>query len=204
MNDFYYTPNPDAVHKIQQWDFELLGNQITFTTDNGVFSKKRVDYGSVVLMNAFNISKIPSGKILDLGCGYGPVGIALAKKYTDREFDLVDVNNRALSLAQTNAKNNGVDNRLTIYNSNIYENIQSKYAAIVVNPPIRAGKMVVNTMLSKAKNHLLPSGTLTAVLQKKQGAPSAKKLMKSTFGNCEIIKKNKGYYILESIYNGDK
>ncbi|KRM69450.1 16S RNA methylase [Apilactobacillus ozensis DSM 23829 = JCM 17196] len=202
MNDFYYTPNPEAVHKIQKWNFELLGNQISFTTDNGVFSKKRVDYGSVVLINAFNINKIPAGKILDLGCGYGPVGIALAKKYTERKFDLVDVNNRALALAENNAKNNGVSAQLSIYSSNIYENVKENFAAIIVNPPVRAGKEVVNNMLSEAKEHLVLGGTLTAVLQKKQGAPSAKKLMKNTFGNCEIIKKDKGYYILESIYNG--
>ncbi len=167
MNDFYYTPNPEAVHKIQKWNFELLGNQISFTTDNGVFLKKRVDYGSVVLINAFNINKIPAGKILDLGCGYGPVGIALAKKYTERKFDLVDVNNRALALAENNAKNNGVSAQLSIYSSNIYENVKENFAAIIVNPPVRAGKEVVNNMLSEAKEHLVLGGTLTAVLQKK-------------------------------------
>ncbi|UQS85052.1 class I SAM-dependent methyltransferase [Apilactobacillus apisilvae] len=201
MNEYYYTPNPDVVHELHTWNYELLGNDLTFTTDNGVFSKRTVDYGSSVLVKNINFDKIPSGNILDLGCGYGPMAIALAKKYPNRNFEMVDVNNLALSLAKKNSEQNDVKN-VKIHNSNIYENVQDKFAAILTNPPVRAGKKVVDGMISGAINHLLPNGTLTVVLQKKQGAPSAKKLMKSLFGNCEIIRKDKGYYILESVFRG--
>ncbi|TMT00807.1 class I SAM-dependent methyltransferase [Apilactobacillus kunkeei] len=201
MNEFYYTPNPHVVHELHTWNFDLLNNTLTFTTDNGVFSKRTVDFGSKTLVESVNFDKIPDGNVLDLGCGYGPMAIALAKHYTDRTFEMVDVNNLALGLAVKNAEQNHVSN-VNIHNSNVYENVSDKFAAIITNPPVRAGKDVVDGMISGAFYHLLPNGTLTVVLQKKQGAPSAKKLMQSLFGNCEIIKKNKGYYILESVFNG--
>ena len=200
MNNHYYTANPDVQHALKNWDFELLGNNIKFTTDNGVFSKQTVDYGTRVMLNAFNETDIPTGKILDLGTGYGPVGIALALKYPTRIIDMVDVNNLALSLAATNAKNNKVQEQVNIFQSDVYENVIEQYAAILTNPPVRAGKSVVTSMLTAAIKHLLPNGTLTVVLQKKQGAPSAKKTMEETFGNCTIIAKDKGYYVLQSMY----
>ncbi|GAA6112875.1 MAG: class I SAM-dependent methyltransferase [Apilactobacillus sp.] len=201
MNEFYYTPNPNVVHELHTWNFNLLGNNLTFTTDNGVFSKRTVDFGSKTLVESVNMDKIPDGNVLDLGCGYGPMAIALAKHHPDRVFEMVDVNNLALELAVKNAEQNHVAN-VKIHNSNIYETVEDKFAAIITNPPVRAGKDVVDGMIEGAVSHLVPNGTLTVVLQKKQGAPSAKKLMTSLFGNCEIIKKNKGYYILESVYNG--
>lgn len=201
MNEFYYTPNPHVVHELHTWNFDLLNNTLTFTTDNGVFSKRTVDFGSKTLVESVNFDKIPDGNVLDLGCGYGPMAIALAKHHPNRTFEMVDVNNLALELAVKNAEQNHVSNVL-IHNSNVYENVTDKFAAIITNPPVRAGKDVVDGMISGSMDHLLPNGTLTVVLQKKQGAPSAKKLMQSLFGNCEIIKKNKGYYILESVFNG--
>jgi 16S rRNA (guanine1207-N2)-methyltransferase len=198
MNEFYYTPNPHVVHELHTWNFTLLGNQLIFTTDNGVFSKRTVDFGSRVLIENVNIAKMPGGNILDLGCGYGPIGLALAKANPNRKFEMVDVNNLALSLAQKNATQNQIEN-VKIYNSDIYNDINTKFAGIITNPPVRAGKKVVDAMISGAIQHLIVGGTLTVVLQKKQGAPSAKKLMQSLFGNCEIIKKDKGYYILESM-----
>ncbi|MBW1605988.1 class I SAM-dependent methyltransferase [Lactobacillus sp. Sy-1] len=197
MTEYYYTPNPDVKHQEQSWNFDLLGNQFTFTTDNGVFSKRTVDYGSRVLISNVAISELPAGPVLDLGCGYGPIGLALAKKHPDRQFTMVDVNNLALHLADLNARQNHVDN-VTIQNSDGYQSITDHFAAIITNPPVRAGKEVVDNMITGAYEHLIDLGRLTVVLQKKQGAPSAKKLMTTTFGNCKVLKRDKGYYILES------
>ncbi|MCT4487620.1 class I SAM-dependent methyltransferase [Levilactobacillus parabrevis] len=200
MTNHYYTQNPDVLHEEHHWPFTLLGNELLFTTDNGVFSKNRVDYGSQALLAAFNDDKTPAGPWLDLGTGYGPIGLALAKKWPERQVTMVDVNELALNLARQNAVANQIEN-VEIKTSDIYEHVTERYAAILTNPPVRAGKQVVTAMLTGAKEHLLPGGTLTVVLQKKQGAPSAEKTMKATFGNCEIIKKDKGYYILESTLN---
>ncbi|UQS87006.1 class I SAM-dependent methyltransferase [Nicoliella spurrieriana] len=197
MTEYYYTPNPDVEHAKQNWNFELLGNQLTFATDNGVFSKRTVDYGSRVLINSVEIAELPDGDILDLGCGYGPIGLALAKRYSDRHFLMSDVNNRALGLAKENAQQNHIAN-VTIQNSDGYQAIDATFAAVITNPPVRAGKTVVDNMITGALEHLISGGRLTVVLQKKQGAPSAKKLMANTFGNCKVIKRDKGYYILES------
>ncbi|CAH0417421.1 class I SAM-dependent methyltransferase [Periweissella fabaria] len=199
MNNHYYTENPDIVHDEKTWSFNLLNNEIKFTTDNGVFSKQTVDYGTRVMLEAFREDHAPVGKILDLGTGYGPVGISLALAYPKRSIDMVDVNNLALSLAQRNATNNHVADQVKVFHSNVYEDVTDKYAAILTNPPVRAGKEIVQAMISDAAQHLVAAGTLTVVLQKKQGAPSAKKLMEEVFGNCEIIRKDKGYYILEAV-----
>ena len=112
---------------------------------------------------------------------------------------MVDVNELALSLATKNAAANQIKN-VNIWSSDQYQTVTAKdYDAIITNPPIRAGKEVVHGILSQAKDHLVVGGTLTAVLQKKQGAPSAKKKLEEVFGNCQVHKKDKGYFILQSI-----
>jgi len=199
MTNYYYTKNPEVEHNEQTFNFTLLGNDLRFTTDNGVFSKRRVDFGSCVLLAALEETDFTAAKILDVGCGYGPLGLALAKKFASAKVDMVDVNELALSLAQKNAQANQIEN-VKIWPSDQYQAVSdTDYTAIITNPPIRAGKEVVHGILSQAKEHLVVGGSLTAVLQKKQGAPSAKKKMLEVFGNCEVIKKEKGYFILQSI-----
>lgn len=202
MTNYYYTHNPEVVHDEKQWNFEIFNHQFKFTTDNGVFSKRTVDYGSRTLLSAFDPTALPAGGILDLGTGYGPIGMALAYQSPERIVDMVDVNELALSLARKNTALNQITN-VNVFTSDVYEQVTAtNYAAIVTNPPVRAGKRVVEEMLTGALPRLVVGGTLTVVLQKKQGAPSAKKIMQATFGNCQIIKKDKGYYILQSIKEG--
>mgnify|MGYP001025931880 FL=1 len=201
-NEMYFTANPNSEHHYQNFEFELLNHKLHFTTDSGVFSKSTVDFGTRTMLEALETVIINDGKILDLGTGYGPVGIAIAKAMS-RQVDMVDVNERALELAQQNAQKNGVTQLTRIFQSNIYDKITDKYALILTNPPIRAGKAVVTVMLQDAIKHLHPGGKLIAVLQKKQGAPSAQKNMMTIFGNARIIAKNKGYYILESTYDSN-
>lgn len=199
MSNHYYSENPETAHDLEQWSFELMGKNFHFVTDSGVFSRQTVDYGSRVLIEQFDNTDLPEGSILDVGCGYGPIGLALAHG-TGRKVEMIDVNNRAVALAQDNAKRNGLEEQTDIHQSNIYEELhQDMYAAIVTNPPIRAGKKVVHQILADAEPLLETGGTLTAVIQKKQGAPSAKKKMEEVFGNAEIVSKDKGYYILRSV-----
>lgn len=190
----YYAENPDAAHDIHDLRVELLGHKLTFLTNAGVFSKKMIDFGSQLLLKCLKVEK--GERVLDVGCGYGPLGITLVKAY-GVQATMVDINNRALDLARKNAERNQVS--ATIFQSNIYEQVEGKFDHVISNPPIRAGKQVVHEIIEKSKDFLEDNGDLTIVIQKKQGAPSAKSKMEDVFGNCEIIKKDKGYYILKSV-----
>ena len=190
----YYAENPDAAHDIHELRVELLGENMTFLTDSGVFSKKMVDFGSQLLLKCLEVNE--GETVLDVGCGYGPLGLSLAKAY-GVQATMVDINNRALDLARQNAERNKVE--VTIFQSNIYEQVEGKFDHVISNPPIRAGKQVVHEIIEKSRDFLKDRGDLTIVIQKKQGAPSAKSKMEDVFGNCEIIKKDKGYYILRSV-----
>ena len=191
----YFTADPSAEHDYQNFDFELLGHNLHFQTDAGVFSKKTIDFGTRVMLDAAAEQDFVAGRVLDLGCGYGPVGNAVAKAW-GREVDMVDVNDRALDLAKTNCQKNGVDSLTHVFQSSIYDNVLDKYALILVNPPIRAGKVVVTAMLQGAAQHLIDGGAIIAVLQKKQGAPSAQKNLEAVFNNVSVIGKKKGYFVL--------
>ena len=190
----YYAENPDATHDIHELRVDLLGEKMTFLTDAGVFSKKMVDFGSQLLLKCLEVNQ--GETVLDVGCGYGPLGLSLAKVY-GVQATMVDINNRALDLARQNAERNKV--KATIFQSNIYEQVEGTFDHVISNPPIRAGKQVVHEIIEKSKDFLGTDGDLTIVIQKKQGAPSAKSKMEDVFGNCEIVKKDKGYYILRSV-----
>lgn len=190
----YYTEIPDSAHDIQEIRVTLLGEPFRFVTDSGVFSKKMVDFGSQVLLKALNFDK--GQRLLDVGCGYGPLGISLAKVQGILPT-MVDINTRAIGLARENAQKNGVE--ATIIQSNLYEGVEGTFDHIISNPPIRAGKQVVHTIIEEAPQYLVAGGTLTIVIQKKQGAPSAKTKMAEVFGNVDVLKKDKGYYILRSV-----
>ena len=194
MSKMYYAENPDAARDIHELRVDLLGEKMTFLTDAGVFSKKMVDFGSQLLLKCLEVNQ--GETVLDVGCGYGPLGLSLAKAY-GVQATMVDINNRALDLARQNAERNKV--AATIFQSNIYEQVKGKFDHVISNPPIRAGKQVVHEIIEKSKDFLEIGGDLTIVIQKKQGAPSAKSKMEDVFGNCEIVKKDKGYYILRSV-----
>lgn len=200
MSNHYYTKNPETESKETSWTFPLRDREFRFISDSGVFSKKTVDFGSRLLIESFQLNEEVAGDILDVGCGYGPMGLALAHAYPARLVEMVDVNERALSLASRNAEANNIRN-VKVYESNTYDQVPEgrQFAAIVSNPPIRAGKQVVHRILSEAHAHLLPGGTLTVVIQKKQGAPSAEQKMLDVFGNVEIIARDKGYWIIQSV-----
>ncbi len=197
MGNHYYTNQPEVAHDRKKWTFPLRGKHFTFMTDSNVFSKGAVDFGSRVLIDTFDETNLPEGDILDVGCGYGPIGLSLAHG-TGRRVEMVDINERAVELAKENADLNGIKH-VAIYPSNIYEAVEKNdFSAVISNPPIRAGKQVVHEIISGAYDKLVSGGTLTIVIQKKQGAPSAQKKMEEVFGNAEVVTKEKGYFIIVS------
>ncbi|WP_419884052.1 class I SAM-dependent methyltransferase [Peribacillus sp. B-H-3] len=198
MSDHYYSQNPDVESNPKFWDYTLRGRKLRFKSDNGVFSKNEIDFGSRLLIETFQFDSELRGDILDVGCGYGPIGLSIAASFPERTIEMVDINNRAVELAKDNAKANGISN-VKIYESDRLENVQSsQFAAILTNPPIRAGKKVVHEIFEESFKKLVTGGELRVVIQKKQGAPSAMDKMEQLFGNAEIAEKKKGYWILVS------
>ncbi|MFC0190580.1 class I SAM-dependent methyltransferase [Fictibacillus aquaticus] len=194
MSGHYYSEKPEVKSSRQTWEFPLKGHTFRFTTDRGVFSKKEVDFGSRVLIEAFRAPEV-DGDFADIGCGYGPIGLSLAKVEPERKVIMVDVNERALDLALLNAANNGVSN-VSVKKSSLLDQVESNLACVISNPPIRAGKQVVHSLFEQAYEKLKPGGELWIVIQKKQGAPSALEKIDSLFGNSEVVEKKKGYYII--------
>lgn len=196
--DHYYSEKPTSKSDRKKMKTVIVNVDLNLMTDSGVFSKSKIDTGSEVLIKTAKDTEFPAGKILDLGCGYGVIGLILAKTFPSREIEMVDINERALSLSKDNAVLNEIKN-VEIYQSNIFMNVENKkFGGIISNPPIRAGKKVVHQILEESYDYLVDGGKLQIVIQKKQGAPSAKKKMKEVFGNVERINLEKGYWVLQS------
>ena len=191
-----YFDNDHLPSKMVKTEAFVLGKKFVFFTDNGVFSKDEIDYGSIVLVNSIlKNTNNDNLNILDVGCGYGFIGISLSK-LLHSHVDMVDVNNRCLHLATQNIKNNKVD--AFAFYSDALDSVNKKYDLIVTNPPIRAGKKVVNKILFDAMRHLLPGCSLWFVIRKNQGAKSAIKDLESQGYVVEILEKDKGFYIMKA------
>ena len=188
-----YFENTKLPSKIVKTEARVLGNDFIFCTDNGVFSKDGLDFGSRLLLESIPLEAV-GGKVLDMGCGYGVLGIVL-NKILSCEVDMVDVNLRALHLCDLNIKENKCTN-IKVFESNCYEKINSKYSCIITNPPIRAGKKIVYEMVMNAKNYLEKDGNLFLVIRKEQGAKSLIVDLKELY-NVEILNKKKGFFIIK-------
>ncbi|MFJ7935189.1 class I SAM-dependent methyltransferase [Sporosarcina sp. NPDC096371] len=197
MSEHYYSRDPKVKSDPKEWSTALRGKTLRFKTDAGVFSKGEVDFGSRLLAETFVVPE-SVGAILDVGCGYGPIGLSIAASFPERSIHMIDVNERALSLAMLNAEQNNIAN-VEIYPSDALSAVTAKgFAAILTNPPIRAGKETVFNFYEGAFSKLAPGGELWVVIQKKQGAPSTIERLEAMFGNAETVVKKKGYYILKA------
>ena len=189
---YYFDKNTNVESKENTTRAEIGGNFYTFKTDNNVFSKKGLDFGTRTLLESIDINNI-SGDVLDFGCGYGPIGIYIASN-TSSNVDMIDINERALNLARSNARINKVN--VNIFESDIYSNVNKKYDYIITNPPIRVGKKILYEILIKAKDYLKENGHLIFVINKDQGAKSTMRDMEEYY-NVKIITKNKGFFIID-------
>lgn len=199
MSDHYYSRKPEGAEKLSTWETELDGIPFVFTTSTGVFSKNDVDFGSRLLIETIKKPDIQA-PILDLGCGYGPIGLSLAKKYPDTLIKMVDINERAIKMTKLNAEKNMVSN-VDVEQSDGFEVIQedNKYSMIVTNPPIRVGKQFIYSLFEESKRYLQPKGELWIVIQKKQGAPSAIKFLNEHFKEVNVEERRKGYFIIRAV-----
>ncbi len=187
----YFESNPKSASNERTIKVVIANKPFIFITDNDVFSKKGLDFGTRTLLESLELDSI-NGCILDLGCGYGPIGIYLAAH--GKTVDMIDINNRALCLSEKNAKLNRAD--VNIFESNMYENITYKYDYIISNPPIRVGKKILYEILFGAKNYLKPGGHLIFVVHKDQGAKTLVNVLKEEY-NVSILNKNKGFFVID-------
>ena len=189
---YYFDKNTNVESKENTTRAEIGSKFYTFKTDNNVFSKKGLDFGTRTLLESIDINNI-NGDVLDFGCGYGPIGIYIASN-TSSNVDMIDINERALNLARSNASINKVN--VNIFESDIYSNVNKKYDYIITNPPIRVGKKILYEILIKAKDYLKENGHLIFVINKDQGAKSTMRDMEEYY-NVKIITKNNGFFIID-------
>ena len=192
----YFTNDNSIPSKRVKTRAVVLNNSFIFYTDNGVFSKDGLDFGSRLLLENIPLTEIGES-LLDVGCGYGVFGIVL-NKILGVKVTMCDVNRRALHLAEKNIKENKCSD-CSVIESNCYQNINSKYSTIITNPPIRAGKKVVYEILEGAKDYLLPDGRLFFVLRKEQGAKSIISDMQKIY-NVEVLERKKGFFIIKCTF----
>ena len=192
--EHYYSQNPSVSHDENKISYKLKDMELEFITDAGVFSKKRVDVGSDLLINS--VAQI-TGEILDIGCGYGVIGVSLSHLNPSSKVTMIDINERAVDLTNRNIKLNHAKNACVLQ-SDGFTNVGGTFDVIVSNPPIRTGKKVIYPIFEQSINYLNTNGSIYLVIRKKQGAQSAFDKLESIYGNCEVINKDAGYWILKS------
>lgn len=192
-----YFDNVNLKSNIEKYKTRIFDKEFCFNTDNGVFSKSKLDFGTRCLLENLPLEEI-KGDMLEVGCGYGVIPIILTRTVDEiNSFDAVDVNKRALHLAEMNKKENFAS-KINFFLSDCYQNINKKYDVIISNPPIRAGKNIVYEIVMNAKNYLKEDGKLFIVINKDQGAKSLYKDLEQVY-KCELINKKKGFWIIKCI-----
>lgn len=190
----YFENDKNLKSEIRELSYKYNSSFFIFYSDNGVFSKNNIDYGSRLLIETYlKENDINEKRVLDVGCGYGFLGI-MVSRVTDSYVEMIDINKRAVHLTNMNIKRYK-DFKVKTYVSNVYENVEGKYDIIITNPPIRIGKEKLLEILIGAFDHLEDNGLLYYVIRKDQGALSIKKILEENSINVEIINRNKGYFI---------
>lgn len=198
MNDHYYSQQPTSESRPVSASFTYRGHQLSLMTDAGVFSRGELDNGTRILLDA--LPDTLSGRILDLGCGWGPVGICVGLENPEAQIVFSDVNERALGLTQKNAAQYHING--TFVQSDGFASVEGEFDCVITNPPIRTGKQVIYQMFADAQQHLKVGGALYIVIRKQQGAESAKKYLQTLFPDVSVIDKSGGYWIIRCIKGG--
>lgn len=194
MNDHYYSSDPKSEHDPRTWRTGIKGRPFTFTTDSSVFAKRGLDYGTRLLIEALPLPL--RGTVLDMGCGYGPIGLAIKAFSPQAMVTLSDVNRRALDLCRKNAAKNGLASVEIVESDGLAALHGRSFDWIVTNPPVRAGKKVVYRLFEETAAHLSGDGEFWLVMRKKQGAPSALKKLATLFTGVTVVTRGKGYTVI--------
>ncbi len=192
---YYFTNDPQLEMNRKNISFRFFGVIENFISDNGVFSKETLDYGSRALLETITKLDI-TGKVLDMGCGIGVIGILLKKYNSDIDLTLIDVNERAVELTKINSQNYKQDNKVIL--SDGFTALDDKFDCIVSNPPIRIGKEKLYSLFTQAYEHLNENGMMYLVIRKQQGAKSAMTYLVELGLKVELLNKDKGYWIISA------
>lgn len=190
----YFTNEENLKSEIEKVIVEINGIPFYFYTDNGVFSKGELDFGTELLLKNFKYDNPNNKTLLDIGCGCGPIGIYAS--HLGFAVDMSDVNKRAIHLSKMSLKEQSLN--ANVFESDAYKNIINKYDYIVSNPPIRVGKEKLYEIVMNAKEHLKDGGSLWIVVRKQQGAESMVRDIKNTYKTVEVIAKKKGFFIIKA------
>ena len=193
--DHYFSPRPAAPSRPRLIRDTLRGQALVLETDAGVFSGKRIDPGSRLLVESVDLPA--EGELLDLGCGYGAIGLACALAAPALRVTMVDVNERAVELAKRNAARNGAANVEILLGDGFQALHGRRFDLILTNPPFRQGKELVGQWLQEAKDHLRPGGRLALVVRTRQGARSWRGRLEAWYGHCREVSKKGGYRVYE-------
>ena len=194
----YFDKEPVSDHEIKTIHWQIDGRSFTFVTDQSVFSRYRVDFGTQRLIMSFITGTDPkNGRVLDLGCGYGVVGIVLKRLYPALTVVMTDINARAVGLARLNAEQNSVRYADVIQSDGLTD-VNGTFDVVLTNPPVRAGKETVYRFFSESAERLNPGGVLYVVLQKKQGAASTQKKLEALFPDVRIVDRTAGYHVIRA------
>lgn len=195
MSEQYFVRRPSARHAHRDVHAVLRARPLVFATDSAVFSRTEIDRGTELLIQSLEVK--PCESLLDLGCGYGPIGLSIAASVEGVHVVMTDTNRRAVALTRKNASRNSV--RVDVREGSLYGPVEGfAFDHIASNPPIRAGKAVVHGIVDGAPAHLLDGGCLWLVARAKQGAPSLRDKMKATLGNAEVVARGSGFWVLRS------
>lgn len=198
----YFSENPDSKHDESTISGMLRGKRFSFKTDSGVFSPKKIDKGTIILVEELELSK--DDDVLDVGCGYGVIGISIADEVNS--VTMTDLNNRSVGLTRKNIKLNGKSEKnIEVFQGDLFEKVSNKkYGVIISNPPIKAGKELIHKIISKGHDLLNENGSIWVVIQTKHGAKSLTKYMEEIFGNVETVTISGGYRVLKSVNVGSE
>ena len=193
--DHYYSANPESESNERKIKYELKDRTFKFISDNGVFSKEHVDFATDFMLRTIIDDEL-EGSVLDMGCGYGVIGITVSNLCSKvSSVTLCDINNRAIDLATRNAERNRVVNA-KIFASDGFANVEGRFDIIITNPPIRAGKAVIYKMYEDAKEYLNDGGRFYLVINKKHGAPSTINYLNELYSEVEVLDKKAGFNVI--------
>lgn len=191
----YFNRNPQVVSAVRRFETTVREKTFRFDTDRGVFSKNELDFGSRLLIEQAVIP--PAARILDLGCGYGAVGICVAASHPDSRITMIDINERAIELARSNAKLNGVSEQVAVHQGDGLSGwTGDPWDIVLLNPPIRAGKQIVFQLYDQVRDLLTERGQLWVVIRKQQGAASSATYLESNYQIVNQVMVKKGFVLL--------